>query len=585
MDSSESSVTIASSATLFFGAPPSPGADNSGTLLRGPPAAGIDSTPPTVERKQRTIWLAPTPMSYMSDLRYSRRDKLNYNKVAVIETVPPANGIKFRPDTVGALGWKAYEHPEGSVYFRAVNFYTNVWLYDPVAIEAIEEVVERIRATLASFTELSGRDIEFGLDLIDDEEPGAAPGDKLGCYYAVDKTNREVFWLHEVGANFYCDGAEMKIISREHLRKADSPGTWSSIDTILSDLAIRIRDHCYMFPHGRSLSSDTVSDLRAMLSYNMLDKATSRTSVAPYNEDDAHRLFQIFRDIEATESSDEYARPEHVVMIVREKLLRFHGERYAQLDSNKSVFEEDPKNNRRSVLFEAFSWLFFFQPHVYFEQLSRTWVDNKVNYDTWRTFVGGLQDDWAVCIIPASIVLAANVGFLAVQSIEQGSFAATDQTIGQIASYVSTLLNIGCVAASLMLAGQHHLSDHRSAEAAVKYLCGRALSKGGVERLAIIFSVPATFFRWGLVSFATAIFWLCLHDTSVATRITICIVAGISTLLLVVIAFNGEWNSWFSTGPLASGMKRVRRLVRWASTMVATRPRLFIKPKRSMLPE
>ena len=86
-------------------------------------------------------------------------------------------------------------------------------------LETIERAVETIRAILPSFPELSGKDIEFGLDLVDDKEPGAATGDKLGCYYAVDKTSQEAFWLHEVPASFHCDGAELEIISREHLRK------------------------------------------------------------------------------------------------------------------------------------------------------------------------------------------------------------------------------------------------------------------------------------------------------------------------------------------------------------------------------
>ena len=179
------------------------------------------------------------------------------------------------------------------------------------------------------------------------------------------------------------------------------------------------------------------------------------------------------------------------LITVREKLLHFHGERFAQLDSNKSVFEEDPEGNHRSGLFESLSLLFFSQPHVYYEQLSRTWVDNKVNYDSWCTFIGGLQADWATYIIPVRrssqplwtiinlfgildhsqslIILTANVGFLSVQSIDQGGFAAPDdRTFGQTASYISTFLNIGCVAASLILAEQHRPSSHRTAEAAVR---------------------------------------------------------------------------------------------------------------------
>ncbi len=104
------------------------------------------------------------------------------------------------------------------------NFYTNLWLYDTAALEAIEEVVKKIREALASHPQLSARDIEFGVDLIDDDEPGAEPGDKLGGYYVVDKTSQEAFWLHEVSSNFYCDAAKLNIISREHLRKMTSSG-------------------------------------------------------------------------------------------------------------------------------------------------------------------------------------------------------------------------------------------------------------------------------------------------------------------------------------------------------------------------
>lgn len=64
------------------------------------------------------------------------------------------------------------------------------------------------------------------------------------------------------------------------------------------------------------------------------------------------------------------------------------------------MFEEDPKDSRHSRLFEATSWLCFSTPQVYYEQLSHIWVDNKVNYDSWRNFIHGLQTDWAVYTIP-----------------------------------------------------------------------------------------------------------------------------------------------------------------------------------------
>lgn len=80
--------------------------------------------------------------------------------------------------------------------------------------------------------------------------------------------------------------------------------------------------------------------------------------------------------------------------------MRLHGERYAQLDSDRSVYENTHRD--RSLLFHILTWIFFFTPPIYFEHLSRIWVDKKINYDRWRSFIGDLQDDWMASITPVS---------------------------------------------------------------------------------------------------------------------------------------------------------------------------------------
>lgn len=80
--------------------------------------------------------------------------------------------------------------------------------------------------------------------------------------------------------------------------------------------------------------------------------------------------------------------------------MRFHGERYAQLDSDRSVYENS--HQERSLLFNVLTWICFCTPPTYFEQLSRIWVDQKVNYDHWGNFIGSLQDDWMASITPVS---------------------------------------------------------------------------------------------------------------------------------------------------------------------------------------
>ncbi len=63
-----SPTSIASSDTLSCGSL-SPGVDNLGTILGHPLVAEPEST-------STTVWLAPSPVSILTGLRYSRRDKL-----------------------------------------------------------------------------------------------------------------------------------------------------------------------------------------------------------------------------------------------------------------------------------------------------------------------------------------------------------------------------------------------------------------------------------------------------------------------------------------------------------------------------
>ena len=83
----ESSTTKASLATLFFDSSSPRDADNSNIILDRSLPEPLDSDSAatfTVERKQGPIWLAATPLSFFSTLRYSRRDKL----YVIIHNIP-----------------------------------------------------------------------------------------------------------------------------------------------------------------------------------------------------------------------------------------------------------------------------------------------------------------------------------------------------------------------------------------------------------------------------------------------------------------------------------------------------------------
>ncbi|KAM5533359.1 hypothetical protein V8D89_012967, partial [Ganoderma adspersum] len=398
------------------------------------------------------VYIAAAPVTFISGLRYKRREILDYDKIKPYDEIGPQNSDVPERKLPSDCKWVPHVHPEGSVYFQQENWFTNVWLYDEQNLRDIDAALHLVSLEFRQ-RGLATDQYEICLDIVsdsDDDEP--ANGVKLGCYYVCDKNAEEVFWFQKTESSFLYDGLDAKILSREHLRHAGGIGYW---------------DHMYMFPHGRSLTIEQLHVLRADITYYRFDKKTSKSSTAPYNKDDLNDLLDILKEIEALVKV--VTRPQHIVVVsrlrqtlCRERFMRLHGERYAQLDSDRSVYED--KHRERSLLFNILTWIFFFTPPIYFEHLSRIWVDKKINYDRWRSFIGDLQDDWMASITPSAVILTANVGFLAIQSVDANG---PDRNMGQIVSYMSTLFSISNIVACTILAWQHRRSEHHYAEDAV----------------------------------------------------------------------------------------------------------------------
>ncbi|TBU38616.1 hypothetical protein BD309DRAFT_873994 [Dichomitus squalens] len=503
----------------------------SGPLTAEPESiiAGISEGDP--EESKKPVFLAPTPATFCHDLRYERRERLDLNKLKTFfENIPAKNAIPARPESLGEMGWKQYTHPEGNSYFRHKNFYTNTWLHDELMLKRIEIAVELILTELRNHSDISQEGIEVGLELSQDEV-----GDILGCYYLVDIKTESTFWLHEIPACLLSGTDSVKILGREHLNR--------------------------------------VEDLKSDLNYFLLDKQTSKSSTAPYNVKDARSLVQIIKEIRTEPNGP--TRPQQVVIvcrlmatIFRERFIRYHGEPYAQLDSDRSVYQETHQG--RHLWFRMFSWISFWTPQIYHDRLSKTWVDSKVNYDQWGTFIGELQKDWEASITPSTVILTANVSFLAIQSVDDNGVVIANRSMGQIVSYISTMLTIGNIVACTILTRQHRQATHQYAEAAAGYLSSRAESKVGLEVLAILFSIPTVFFAWGLLTFLIAIIWVCLWGTSVATRISVCVVIGIGAFLIAWIVRNGDWQAQQSVSTLSAKMKRMHKLVKKVPRRMAT---------------
>ncbi|KAI0760193.1 hypothetical protein C8Q74DRAFT_1294581 [Fomes fomentarius] len=479
-----------------------------------------ETKPPEVEVEVE-VFLAPIPVRHVRDNRYFEREPLlkdgvHWNKY---KTIPAKNRIQSRPQTAGR--WEPCVHPEGQLYFRFQNFYTNVYLYDEDNLKYIDATVALLLDEISEHPELVLEHIEVGLHLMVDDE-----NDHLGCYYLADKVKEEVFWLEDVDEGFMNKFEGVSILSQEHLTLIARHFYW---------------EHVIMFPHGRQYPLGRFADLQAELNYWILDRELSPTSTVPYSSEDIYRFIQILRDVRSLQSEERTPTPYVIVFaalkssMAHERFIRYHGERYAQLDDNRSV--HDPLDTESSLWFKIIIPLLFFTPHNYGERLRILYLDKKVNYTVWRKFIAELGEDWRNSIIPSTVILSANVGFLAIQSVDKDQ---ANRSAGQVVSYISLILSIGNIFACAILSGILHRSLHQTASDAAQYLTGRMETNYGREKLAIVLSIPTVFFLWGLLTFLISIVWLCFSDTGITTRLVIGLTIVVSALCIGTVIHTGR---------------------------------------------
>ncbi|KAI0356102.1 hypothetical protein OH77DRAFT_1453865 [Trametes cingulata] len=509
---------------------------------------GALATDPNASRPVE--YLAPVGVGYVLRNRYKLRHYLSDDPDFLskqITQIPAKNRVPSRPERVGDR-WEPCIHPEGQLYFRykstRATYFTNAYLFDEAIFRDLNQAADLVDREIRAHEDLP-REIEVGLETFIDHE-----GDKLACYYICDMEQEEVFWLTDCDIDNLVEDGQLPVLDWDHLKHAHTQWFWH---------------HIQMFPNDRKCSEEKLKELRRIISYHLYDRETSRTSNAPYNADDLHRFGQILGDITIEDGCvsayDLVTIARMKTILALEQLRHYHGTKWARLDSNKSVIRDMTLVvHTRSWWFTCASWLLFYTPSIYIKRLQEMWLDQKINHQPWRKFIAEIQEDWTASITPSTVILAANVGFLAIQSVDQGGQAAPDRTTGQILSYVSTLLSIGNIIACHILARQHRASSHLYSEDALNYLINRAKEHWQGELLAIVLSIPAAFFIWGLLAFSAAMLWLCLCHTSWVTKAVVSGIVFLSAFFIILVLRNGEWTMPAVVQSFPTQMKKLRKI-------------------------
>ncbi|KAH9947518.1 hypothetical protein B0H21DRAFT_329202 [Amylocystis lapponica] len=381
-----------------------------------------------------------------------------------------------------ALGWTACRHPEGQLYFRNIEqrTWTNVWLYDTHNLEAVNNFTMQLRFDIEQQNDLPS-DTEAVVHIQEFED-----GTMEQSYYLVSASIRTIFWLEEVDVSLLTLGM-VPVYENSHLESAQQMQYWI---------------HVEMFPDDFAIHTELLDEVVDFLLWQSFDARTSETSTAPMSPEELDQLLRGVKEVRVGKHSGSVCVVARICHFsYRERFTNFYGEKAARLERHRSIFKEPFWSQPgRSWFFLVVSPMLLYLPDQYLEQIEKVWIDGKVVHRPWSTFITGLQRDWESSMTPSTVLLTANVGFLAIQSVDSST---SFRSAAQIASYISTLCSVGSLLLCTILSRQHRNNAHGTAAEAVQYLARRSQTIGGLQLLAITFSLLVLSSRggcWGSIS-------------------------------------------------------------------------------------
>jgi len=190
-------------------------------------------------------------------------------------------------------------------------------------------------------------------------------------------------------------------------------------------------------------------------------------------------------------------------LLVFEKFANFHGSQGARLSRRQTVRPPNSfpgETRERTTLMKILSPVLFFAPEIHLKNIEDIWIDRMVLHEYWKAFVANLIREWEGLVLYSTVLLNANVAFLALPSVASPTAGAAE-----IASQVSIITSIGSIISSMLLA-RYHKPKEESGEGAAHYI-----RRKGLHNLAIMYSLPFALLMWSMVTFAVAIMITCFN--------------------------------------------------------------------------
>ncbi|KIY47429.1 hypothetical protein FISHEDRAFT_74728 [Fistulina hepatica ATCC 64428] len=415
--------------------------------------------------------------------------------------------------------WQTFLHPEGARYFfnPRHRVLTDANIYDKTWYGHVDDCMKKLLDYVRSVNVELDKDVDIVLDV---HESTRTEGRIVCGYYLASHTHRNIFWLDD----FYT--ARFENVAGTDLT------FWTSA------LEAQYWEHCSLFPSTLTLTAELLTEVRDMIIHYMGDSLMSVTSTAPYDRDELSTMLGLVGSMESHLSSKS---SNHIMLgstricgmimsqLVYQRYIHHHGQPSARLERNQSIFEDGVPQKGWYIYVVA--PLLFFAPEMHVRSLSELYTDGVVFQSSWAVFINKLNSEWQEFTVLDTVLLNANVAFLAIQSVDNGDNGHRSWI--QIASYISVVTSVGSIIIGLMLMRMNRMKSRDTATMASNFLLRHPLSK-----LSMLYSLPYALLMWSTLSFLVAFCELVF--TGMEPRVW----SSVGPLWLIVIILIG-WNIFF----------------------------------------
>ncbi|KXN91717.1 hypothetical protein AN958_12569, partial [Leucoagaricus sp. SymC.cos] len=447
---------------------------------------------------------------------------------AVTGHVPPYI-MDFTPDTIPS-GWTRFLHPQGSLYFhhKEKSVLTNTNILDEDNRNIITETMNQIFRKLEYDNVEIPSDTQLVIDVRWDKQI-------IGYYFATLQ-GRCLFWAQEK-----CLEPLYKRVTR----------VWSHSHMLGHLIEAELWVHYQHFPHVQVLPPQILRELKGFLLYTATDQIFNANTTSEYSIEEVDKALSIINSIPPDFISNERSSAHEIgyylcivaynlaaslsrKLINAAALHRFdnhHGQPNARWHRDDFLYE-DSAEIPRSYFLRLTSPLLFFTPETYYQSLRNIMNDGNVFFEAWRIFVGELHQEWKELIIIATVLLAANMAFLAIPSLDNGDNPEL-RSPAQICSYISIVTSVCSIVLGQLFSRYHRIKGWERFDERITENYDLLLDIG-CSQLAVMYSLPYAFLTWSLIIFLVAFLVMCFDKTHNDVKLSIGV---LSVVILLTMAY------------------------------------------------